>query len=120
MDYIRLKNMCFYAYHGLNAGERSAGQRFEVDVEFGCNLEQAGKSNDLKDTYDYGEILKVVSEVVTETRFNLIEALAQEIAARLLKVYPDVRVKVVVRKPKVPIQGILDYAEVEIERGPVN
>jgi len=116
MDAIRLKNMQFYAYHGNKPHEAENGQRFEVDVELTGNFQVAALSDDLKDTYDFDRIYQIVSEIVSCSRFNLLEALTEEICRRLLKDYPNVQVRVAVRKPHPSIAGVLDYAEVELVR----
>ena len=119
MDAVRLKNMRFFAHHGLDESEGKTGQRFEVDVEMRGSVRLAALSDDIKQTFDFNRIFSTVSEAVTTTRFNLIEALAEEIARRLMQIYPRSQVRVIVRKPNLPVSGIVDGAEVEITRGPV-
>ena len=119
MDAVRLKNMQFFAYHGSSKGEAEDGQRFEVDIELRGSLRIASLSDNLNDTYDYDRIYKTVSDVMTGSRFQLIEALAEEISRRLLVEYSNAQVKVIIRKPHLPVSGVLDGAEVEITRGPV-
>ncbi len=119
MDAIRLKNMQFFAYHGANEHENELGQKFAVDVEMRGSLKVAALSDELGDTFDYNEIYKIVSETVTGSRLKLIESLAEEICRKILHVYPRAQVKITVRKPNIPVAGVLDYAEVEVVRGPV-
>ena len=38
MGTIRLKNMQFYGFHGVNESEKHLGGRFEVDVEMQLSL----------------------------------------------------------------------------------
>ena len=111
--------MRFFAHHGLDESEGKTGQRFEVDVEMRGSVRLAVLSDDIKQTFDFNRIFSTVSEAVTTTRFNLIEALAEEIARRLMQIYPRSQVRVIVRKPNLPVSGIVDGAEVEITRGPV-
>ncbi len=118
MDFIRLKNLRFFAYHGVLEEEAQSGQQFEVDVELGCDLSHAGATDDLSRTCDYAAIYQIVAEIVESQRFNLIETLAEEIASRILDWFPMVIVKVTVRKPEAPLPGQFDCAEVEIQRGP--
>lgn len=116
-DRILLKGMVFYGYHGDREEERKFGQRFIVDLEVYASLSEAGASDRLEDTVDYGEVYRRVKGVLDGPSKRLIEALAEEVARQLLEI-PKVRgVKVVVKKPGVAIKdSVLEYAAVEVER----
>lgn len=117
MDRIRLKNMQFFGRHGLFEAEAQLGQRFEVDLEVQLDLVPAGVSDRMEDSVHYGELFETVRRVVEEERFNLLEALSHRIAELVLAQDPRIaEAGVTVRKPGVPIPGILDCAEVEIRR----
>jgi dihydroneopterin aldolase len=118
MDRIRLNGMVFYGYHGVLAEERALGQRFVVDVELRLDLRAAGTSDDLGDTVNYTRVYTAAREVVTGPPCQLIEAVAERIAGRVLAEHPQVEsVTVRVRKPEVPIPGsVLASSEVWIER----
>lgn len=116
MDRIILKGLEFHAYHGVLPEENRLGQRFVIDLEMQLDLRDAGKHDDLTLTVNYGEVYGLIKEIVTGTRYALIEALAQVIADRVLEQYPVHYVKVRVQKPQAPIPGIFKYAAVEIER----
>jgi dihydroneopterin aldolase len=117
-DEILLEGMRFYAYHGVNPEERALGQRFLVDVVMAVDLRRPGQSDDLADTVSYSDVYKVVRGIVEGEPRNLIEAVAEEIAAAILTGFPPVaRVTVTVRKPEVPMKGsLLDAAGVRITR----
>jgi dihydroneopterin aldolase len=116
MGIIRLKNIQLYGFHGVNESEKDLGGKFEVDVELSLSLQSACISDNLKDTINYESIYKIVDSCVKRDKFYLIEALANSIAADILK---DRRIESIVvrdRKPHAPIKGVLDTIEVEIER----
>lgn len=117
-DEILLEGMRFYAYHGVNPEERTLGQRFAVDVAMTVDLRRAGQSDDLDDTVSYSAVYKLVRRIVEGEPRNLIEAVAEQIAATILQEHPPVaRVTVIVRKPEVPLKGaMLDAAGVRISR----
>ena len=117
MDRIILKGMAFYGFHGVREEERRKGQVFTVDVAVGCDLRQAGRTDRLEDTIDYGELFREVRAVLEGPPKNLLEAVAEEIAQRLLS-YDGVReVHVEVHKPHVHLRdGILEHAAVHVER----
>ena len=116
-DTIRLHNMQFYAFHGVNPEEKILGQRFEVDVVLSVDTRTAGLSDDLLQTINYSQVYKMVKRVVEEERFDLIEALAETLATRIGKQFGPDGVRICVRKPHVSLKGsVLDYVAVDIER----
>lgn len=115
MDYIRLKNMIFYGYHGVEESEKILGARFELDLVIAADLRKASESDNLNDTINYEAIYHDIEAIVTHEKKHLIEALAGEIARKIKDKYTGIeQITVVVRKPSVPIKGILDTVEVEI------
>jgi dihydroneopterin aldolase len=115
-DKIILHNMVFRGCHGAHLAERELGQRFEVDVELGLDLSQAIASDALRDTVDYSRAYAIVREEVEDHHYQLLEALAGSMVRRLMAEFPVTSVLVRVRKPQVPLNGILSYAAVEIQR----
>jgi 7,8-dihydroneopterin aldolase/epimerase/oxygenase len=115
-DKIILSNMVFRGRHGVHPAERELGQRFEVDVELGLDLSQAMASDLLQDTVDYSRAYAIVREEAEEHRYQLIEALAGAIVRRLLAELAVSSVLVRVRKPQVPLNGILSCTAVEVQR----
>ena len=110
--------MIFYAYHGVEEGERDAGQRFEGDVELATDLRVPGETDRLRDTIDARQVYYTVEEIVIQGEFRLVEALAENIATALLEKFELDEVVIRVRKPFAPIQGISEGIEVEIAREP--
>lgn len=115
-DRIVLRGMTFQARHGVNDWEKDEAQRFEVDVELLVDTRAAGTSDDLERTVDYRDVYAATRAVVEGPPVDLIEALAESIATRLLADTPAAEVVVRVRKPDVRLDGPLDYAAVEIRR----
>ena len=117
MDAISLKGMLFYGYHGVLPEERTLGQRFTVDVEVEADLRRAGETDQLEHTINYSHIFRITKEVVEETHKNLIEAIAESIAAKILSTLPVAAVRVRVSKTSPPIKGaVLESASVSIHR----
>ncbi|MFD1744079.1 dihydroneopterin aldolase [Rhizobium helianthi] len=116
---ITLKNCAFYARHGVLKEESILGQRFFVDAELEVPVGTALAEDELTSTMHYGHAFSVIENVVTQTRRALIEALANDIALALCEKFPMIRcATITVRKPSVPIPGILDYVEVRVEHRP--
>ncbi|KJS85289.1 MAG: dienelactone hydrolase [Peptococcaceae bacterium BICA1-8] len=117
MDKIFLKNLAFFGFHGVMSEEKALGQKFFIDVELSLDLKKAGETDNVKDTVSYADIYQLVKEMVSDNRFNLIEALAENIASEILVKYEEIKETVVlVRKPEAPVPGIFDYFGVEIRR----
>lgn len=109
--------MKFYGYHGVYESEQIKGQNFFVDVELLTDLKKAGKTDDLDDTVNYAEVFDLVRNITENRRFRLVEKLADTIASEILSTYDRIKEIVVrVRKPDAPMNGELDWAEVEIKR----
>ncbi len=116
-DKIILDGLVFYGYHGVNPEERVQGQRFVVDVELTLDLSRAGLSDDLNATVNYASVFKVTRSIVEGEPANLIEAVAERIAAEILSRFGVESGRVRVRKPWAPIKGgDLNYVAVEILR----
>jgi dihydroneopterin aldolase len=108
--------MTFYGYHGVDTEERRLGGRFSLDVELYLDLRPAGAGDDLTLTVNYQEVYTLVRELQEARHYLLLEALAHDVAEGLLARFPVEEVVLRVRKHSVPLQGLIDYAEVEIRR----
>ncbi len=116
-DKIILQGMVFYAYHGATQEEETLGQRFIVDLELTADLSKPGGSDQLSDAIDYAKVYRTTRSVVQQMpRHQLIEALATTLATMLLDEFPIEAVMVRIKKPGVPLPGVLEYAAVEITR----
>jgi len=119
MDKIILEGMEFFGYHGVLPEERSLGQRFIVDLDLELDLKPAGVADDVSRTVDYAAVFELVEKSVTERSYFLIEALAEDIANRVLVQFPVEAVVVRVKKPQAPIAGHFASMAVEIRRSRV-
>ncbi|MBL7135164.1 MAG: dihydroneopterin aldolase [Candidatus Marinimicrobia bacterium] len=116
MGRVKLKNMVFYGYHGVVEQEKVLGGKYEVDIEFEFDMTSAIKTDHLRDTISYEEIYQLVQDIVTHSKFHLIEALAGKLLRVIFNTYPVDLVLVRIRKPNAPVKGVLDTVEVEISR----
>ena len=117
-DRILLEDMVFHGRHGTLQAERELGQPFVVSVELRLDLRPAGTSDDLSKTVDYGEVHNMAREVVEGSPVQLIETLAERIAAGVLDDHPAIEaVRVKVAKPHVRLgDTVLAGSAVEILR----
>lgn len=115
-DWIRLRAIRLYGHHGVYPDERERGQLFEVDVELGGDWSRAAATDRLDEAIDYVSVYRTVAQIITGPPRMLLEALAGEIAQRLLHQFPVTRVIVRVRKPFVQMPGPVGSVEVEVSR----
>ncbi|MBR1579486.1 MAG: dihydroneopterin aldolase [Selenomonadaceae bacterium] len=115
---VRIHNMMFYGFHGYYEYEREQGQKFFFDVELKINDDDSVKSDKLNDGVDTARVYDLIKEETENKRFQLLAALGEHIADKLLDKFAHVdEVMVRIRKPSVPISGPIDYVEVEVIRG---
>jgi 7,8-dihydroneopterin aldolase/epimerase/oxygenase len=113
---IALRGLRVAGRHGVYDFERAEGQDFVVDVELELDLAPAAASDDVADTVHYGELAERLVAVVAGEPVNLIETLADRLAAVCLA---DVRVAaatVTVHKPQAPIPHEFGDVAVTIRR----
>lgn len=115
---VRLRNLIIYGYHGVSAEEKTLGQRFEIDLEYQFDCASTIRSDELKETISYVDIYNLVHEAVTQKRFKLLETLAHHIIKMIQTQFPVSQVSIKIRKPSVPIPGVLDHVEVELSWPP--
>ena len=116
-DKIIVTGIEVYGRHGCSEAERRRGQIFKIDVELDLDLSVAADSDNIKDTVDYATIIFGVERTVSGTPRNLIETVAEEIAATILENFARVEaVKVVLHKPNAPLPIKYKDAAVSIVR----
>ena len=110
--------MRFFSYHGVYAEETRAGQPFELDVDLSADLDEAARTDRLGATVNYAAVYECAQAVLTGPPYHhLLESLALRVIDDILRRFASVqRVAVTLRKPKVAIPGLLDYAGVSLAR----
>lgn len=116
MDKLEITGIRCYGYTGLFAEEQTLGQWFEVDLTFWVDLAPAAASDRLEDTFDYRRAVKNVQELVKQSKFALIEKLAEAIATRILETETLEKVQVRLVKVSPPIPDFLGKVSIEILR----
>jgi dihydroneopterin aldolase len=116
-DAIYLRGMAFEGRHGVSEEERAEPQEIQLDIELLLDLAPSGASDALDETVDYAAVFEICREQAEERSYRLLEALGEAIAGEVLGRFARVdRVVVEVRKPGVPIDGVLEHAAVRIDR----
>lgn len=118
MDQIIIENLELFGYHGVFEEEAFLGQKFIVNARLYLDTRQAGQTDDLTQSLDYGEVCQFIKKLVETERYMLIEKIAEEIASGLLLTYDLLqKVEITVKKPWAPVRVHLDTVAVRIERG---
>lgn len=117
MDRINIKNLEIFANHGVFPEETKLGQKFQVSCTLYLDTREAGKTDDLEKSVNYGTICHLIKQQMEEHTFLLIEAVAEHLARAILKF--DMRIRQVdleIKKPWAPIGLPLDTVSVQITR----
>lgn len=115
-DRVTLRGLRARGRHGCLPAERELGQEFIVDVALGLDIRPAAAGDDLSRTVDYGALADRLVAVVEGEPVNLIETLAERLAACCLDVAQVEDVEVTVHKPNAPIPHPFTDVAVTIHR----
>jgi dihydroneopterin aldolase len=111
-DRITLTGLRATGHHGVFEHERTDGQVFVIDVTVHLSLHDAATSDDLGDTVHYGELAEQVVDAVERDPVDLIETVAERVAAVALGFRRADSVDVTVHKPDAPIT--VPFADVSV------
>jgi 7,8-dihydroneopterin aldolase/epimerase/oxygenase len=115
-DVIEIRGIRAFGRHGVFEQERADGQEFVVDVRLELDVRLAAASDRLADTVDYGRIAAEVHAAVEADPVDLIETLAERIAARCLADGRVTGAAVSVHKPSAPITVPFDDVVLTVYR----
>jgi len=99
-DVIFIDGLRVQALIGVYDFEREATQPLVFDVEMTVDTRSAGGSDALADTVDYAVVAQAIETICAQSGFALVEALAETIAAQLLRDFPIQTVTLRVTKPQ--------------------
>ena len=116
-DEIRIEELEIFAHHGVYDFETKNGQTFYVNAILYTDTAKAGKTDELTDSTNYGEVCAFITEFLTTHTYKLLEAVAENVAEAILLTFPLVRgVSFEIRKPEAPIPLPFGSVSVKIER----
>ncbi len=102
-DLLSIENLEFWTRIGASDGERSAEQRLLVSVALDIDVKSASRTDDLLQTIDYEAVKEAILLLRTGER-HIIEHLAEDIAAMILRKFAPGRMTVTVTK--FPLPGV--------------
>jgi dihydroneopterin aldolase len=113
-DVIFLRELTVEVVIGIQEWERRVRQVVKIDLEMAADAKRAALTDRIEDTLNYKLVAKRITAFASESRFQLVETLAERIAGLVLEEFAVAWVKVTVNKPGA-IRGAKDVG-VRIER----
>ena len=103
-DCIKITNLKVFAYHGVFEEEKKEGQDFYINATLYLDLHTSGKSDNLDDALNYGEVSHFINRIFVEKSYDLIEAACENLCQKLLLEYSKLQaVEIELQKPHAPI-----------------
>ena len=99
LDQILIRDLQFRCIVGVDPEERRDKQDITAQITLDVDLRKASRTDAIEDTVDYRALKKDILRMAENSQFNLIEALAQNIADICLSRTQVARVEVIVEKP---------------------
>ena len=100
MDKILIRDLAVTTIVGTLEKERVTPRTVLFNLELALNLAPAGRSDDLCCSVNYQQVARRLTELGRESKFFLIEALAERACALILEEFPAVEtVKLTLDKP---------------------
>jgi dihydroneopterin aldolase len=99
MDKIFIHALKTEAIIGIFDWERQVRQTVIVDMEISADVRKAALSDSIDDTLNYKRVAKRVLTFVEESKFHLVETLAEHIAMLILEDFGVASVRISLSKP---------------------
>ena len=115
MDIIFLSDLRVDTVIGIWEWERKIKQTVSIELEMAADIRKAAASDSVDDTLNYKSVAKRVQQFVGDSSYQLVETLAEKIAALVIDEFDVPWVRVRINKPGA-IRGARDVGIV-IERG---
>lgn len=116
MDRVLIDDLRVLTVIGALAHEREAAQPLRVDLSIGLDLRDAGRSDELDDTVNYGLVAECIVDLANESKHVLLERLATDIADRVLGFDRVEEVDVTVTKLRPPVPTPVGTTAVRLVR----
>ncbi len=102
---VELKQVRFFAFHGLYDEEKREGNDFELNLAVSF-FPQADVISSIRETINYAALYEIVDAEMQEPR-DLLETLSMTIVAKVKTAYPQAKKAVIsITKLNPPIPGI--------------
>ena len=115
MDIIYINDLRIETVIGVYAWERQLKQVVIFDLELGTDIRKAALTDSVDDTLNYKDVAKRVMAFVTDSRYHLVESLAEAVAGLIIREFdiPWLRLRL---NKQGAVRGVRDVGVI-IERG---
>jgi 7,8-dihydroneopterin aldolase/epimerase/oxygenase len=118
MDIVYINELKIDTIIGIYPWERQTPQTLVLDLHMATDIRAAAQSDDIADTLNYKAVAKRVTQFVSESRFLLVETLAEEVAHLIMQEFSVPWVRLCLNK-RGAVRGAKDVGLI-IERGSQN
>ena len=115
MDIVFLRDLRIETVIGIYEWERRTTQVVVLDLEMGTDIARAAATDRIEDTLNYKAVAKRLIQFVGESRFQLVETLAERCAGIILEEFGVPWVRLTLNKQGA-VRGARDVGVI-IERG---
>jgi len=115
MDIVFINDLRIETIIGIYDWERKVRQTISLDLEMGADIRTAAGTDAIDDTLNYKAVAKRLIAFVGDSEYQLVETLAEKIAAIVLDEFDVPWVRLTVHKPGA-VRGSRDVGVI-IERG---
>jgi dihydroneopterin aldolase len=99
MDKVFIRGLEVEGIIGIFQWEREVKQIISIDIEMDFDNKKAAKSDSIEDALNYKLVGKRITSFVKNSKFQLVETLAENISKIILKEFPVTNVRVTLSKP---------------------
>jgi len=97
-DEIHIEQLEVSSVIGVSEHERKTPQRLTINISFWSHQKTQDMADKIGDTINYAVVAEETQRFVHDQSVNLIETLADQLAAHLLKSFPIQKITVEIRK----------------------
>lgn len=116
LDRIEVRGLEWLLFCGVLPHEKAQRQPFRLDVDLFADLAEAGVSDDLEHTVNYGAFIDRLDQVLMAEKFELLERVAQRVVEVGFEFVRVEAVTVSVHKLRPPVAAHASSTGVRIHR----
>jgi dihydroneopterin aldolase len=99
MDIVFIQQLELETIIGINLWEQQHKQTIIVDIDIGCSIKNAAKSDRIEHCINYFSVCERMKQLVQIHQYQLVESLIEEMARIILQEFNALWVRVKLNKP---------------------